>query len=293
MSSDTNNGQAGKLKAPAELSREERTPKHLKFSDPDLTVVVGEGENAVEFYHYKHLLAAFCPFFDNMLSSGMKEANENKIVFPDKDPNAWQIVCKILDPAEVADGKNVDDIISLYIEPSTKENFEEECEKVHALVSWLDFLGLDKLTKRLDKVAAKQFLASFCKGGTYPDYKKGWCAIKQLPCPLVKKVFIAVAKHEFDQVIYEVSSGNDMLWATSRSNFANYLLDDMCGDEFYQLLLSKVRFPGRMDGEERKTVVCNHFFWSLVELASKHVTTMPPSFDATFEDMIGPEGSED
>jgi sugar (pentulose or hexulose) kinase len=60
---------------------------------PDVTVVVGSGDNAREFQCYGAILASASPVLDAMLSSGMKES-ENKT----KDPREWEMVLRCMDP---------------------------------------------------------------------------------------------------------------------------------------------------------------------------------------------------
>mgnify|MGYP003564296217 CR=1 FL=1 len=82
-----------KRKASA-LGPEERTlvAKQLKAVEPDTVVVVG----GTEFYHFKYELCAASEFFDNMLSSGMKEGKENRVELRDKNPDEWPLVFQLL-----------------------------------------------------------------------------------------------------------------------------------------------------------------------------------------------------
>ena len=60
--------------------------KLLKSQAPDVTVVVGSGAAAREFQCYGAILADASPVLDAMLGSGMKECEQKRIEFPDKDP---------------------------------------------------------------------------------------------------------------------------------------------------------------------------------------------------------------
>ena len=102
--------------------------KKLRLDDPDLTVVVG-GE---EFHHYSILLRYACDYFDKMLTTNMKERNELKIYFPDKDPNEWKLVYRFLEPRTATSKCSI-----------TWEN-------VPILLPWFHELGLDALVQVCD-----------------------------------------------------------------------------------------------------------------------------------------------
>lgn len=269
----------------ADLSPEERTPKQLKFSEPDLTVVVGEGENAVEFYHYKHLLAASCPFFDDMFSSGMKEAKENRIVFPDKDPDAWLKVCQFLD--STAEEKNTEAILLSSIVPFTDHNVHLQLQDLMALLSWLDFLGLTKLANTLDDKTAKELYNFYKNGQKYPAFS-AWDVCKLLPCPLVKKIMEVFVKYFFDWVLFAESRGDAR--SDYESNFIEYLHDDVLGDDLWVYLLSKVTFPERLHEFERKKLVKNDMFFCMLEACSKGAQ-VPGRFQKSLKEITG-QGSE-
>jgi len=59
---------------------------------PDVTVVVGTGDNQQEFECYKTVLSFASQYLDAMLSNDMVENNNSRIEFPDKDPDEWEIV---------------------------------------------------------------------------------------------------------------------------------------------------------------------------------------------------------
>jgi hypothetical protein len=71
--------------------------KLLKIQAPDVTVVVGSGAAAQEFQCYGAILAAASPVLDAMLGSGMRECEQKRIEFPDKDPEEWKIILQCLD----------------------------------------------------------------------------------------------------------------------------------------------------------------------------------------------------
>ena len=59
---------------------------------PDVTVVVGTGDNQQEFECYKTVLSFASQYLDAMLSNDMVENSTSRIEFPDKDPEEWKIV---------------------------------------------------------------------------------------------------------------------------------------------------------------------------------------------------------
>ena len=271
-----NNKEAARKLIPASImSEEERTPQTLKFSDPDFTVVVGEGNNAVEFYHYKHLLAAACPYFDDMFSSGMKESKENKVNFPDKDPDSWLIVYRCL--VSLTDGMLVGDISSLI------RRFVREEGEMMELLSWLDFLGVTTLARHLDEITATQIHNYFVEESYYPSHEH-WSQWKYHPCPLIKKVLKEHFKRRLEWIIHGDYQASD------KENVINYLLDDECGEEIFQFLLSKVTFPDQtLKDLDKETIVSNPLFWSLLVSTGKATEGQPPRSQMIrkIEDIIG------
>jgi hypothetical protein len=53
-------------------------------------------------------LAAASPVIDAMLGSGMKECEQKRIEFPDKDPDEWKIILQCLDTASAFFYNHVD-----------------------------------------------------------------------------------------------------------------------------------------------------------------------------------------
>jgi hypothetical protein len=75
--------------------------KTIVSQSPDITVVVGSGDNAEDFWCCRVILASASPVLDAMLSSGMKESAKKRIEFPDKDPDEWRMVLRCIDTARV------------------------------------------------------------------------------------------------------------------------------------------------------------------------------------------------
>lgn len=57
-------------------------PKKIRSQSPDVTVIVGKGDNMQAFECYKIVLSFASPFFDAMLSVEMAEKNASRIELP-------------------------------------------------------------------------------------------------------------------------------------------------------------------------------------------------------------------
>ena len=101
MSSNTTGSNAGDASAPrtgdelsemANLQLESSptlVPKVLKSAEPDLEVVVGQGDEMRTYHHHSILLASYSDYVDTMLSVPMREQETRRITFPDITPANW------------------------------------------------------------------------------------------------------------------------------------------------------------------------------------------------------------
>ena len=64
-------------------------PKVLKSAEPDLEVVVGQGDDMRTYHHHSVLLASYSDYVDTMLSVPMREQETRRITFPDITPANW------------------------------------------------------------------------------------------------------------------------------------------------------------------------------------------------------------
>lgn len=69
--------------------------KRLKFSEPDLTVIVGN--NGKSFRHYSVQLASQSPYIDALLASSMKESETMTISFPEVEEEDWLLMIQFLE----------------------------------------------------------------------------------------------------------------------------------------------------------------------------------------------------
>ena len=65
-------------------------PKVLKSAEPDLEVVVGQGDDMRTYHHHSILLASYSDYVDTMLSVPMREQETRRITFPDITPKNWE-----------------------------------------------------------------------------------------------------------------------------------------------------------------------------------------------------------
>eukprot|EP00339_Tiarina_fusa_P026926 CAMPEP_0117044608 /NCGR_PEP_ID=MMETSP0472-20121206/30913_1 /TAXON_ID=693140 ORGANISM="Tiarina fusus, Strain LIS" /NCGR_SAMPLE_ID=MMETSP0472 /ASSEMBLY_ACC=CAM_ASM_000603 /LENGTH=340 /DNA_ID=CAMNT_0004756397 /DNA_START=135 /DNA_END=1157 /DNA_ORIENTATION=- len=116
--------------------------KRVRSQEPDVTVVVGTGEDKEEFQCYRLVLSLASECFDAMLSAGMKENLESKIEFPDKTPQEWRLFYSFLDPATSRSAKissdNVEALIPWFHEYQMS-SLLEECDNVLHYVLYFEF----------------------------------------------------------------------------------------------------------------------------------------------------------
>lgn len=64
--------------------------KSLKSAEPDLEVVVGQGNDTRTYRHHAVVLASYSDYIDTMLSVPMREQETRRITFPDITPAGWE-----------------------------------------------------------------------------------------------------------------------------------------------------------------------------------------------------------
>ena len=246
---------------------DERSPsKRLKSMAPDVTVVVG----GRKFRHYKVLLCMGCSFFDTMLSTSnaMKESQENRIEFPDKDPDEWEVVYKFLDPT-VSDAEK-DTIFQNALRKD--EDGKLKPTRVLALryLTWFDYLGMETLLQKYDKMLANDIKDQTISFVPCPEYAR-WSKNKHLPFPAFQKIRKQQIKHCFLCVIHKLSRQKREEKYRSRVNrMKKYLLDDEVGDELWQFLLGHLDFPDNMlQDNDKATIVSSPLFIDLLEMLGK------------------------
>ena len=124
--------------------------KKIKSHEPDVTVVVGNGDDKREFLCYSAQLAHASPVLDAMLSSGMMEGETKRICFPDKDPKEWAIILECIDPAGGFLFDRLDD--SRWYEAEHDEAIN--LRNARYFVYWFHELQMDAYLSRCDKIMA-------------------------------------------------------------------------------------------------------------------------------------------
>ena len=247
-------------KKASELSEEERTPKKLKFMEPDMKVVVGEGEEAVEFYHYKVILADACPFIENMLSSNMEEARDGIVRFPDKNPDEWLVVYDFL--VSKTSTVNMDEKFDSILYSQISNIADTICSLGANLLHWFNYLGMETLLQRYDKIAADYLGKTYIKNQLFAPYEE-YCKFK-LICPNMKAM-MEDSVHTWVFTFGPERLLDDML------DVKNYLLDEDCGDDRWDLFQGNVGFPDRMFQElDRKTIVNSPLFEYFLEYSAEN-----------------------
>jgi hypothetical protein len=133
--------------------------KTLISQPPDITVVVGHGDNAQEFQCYSVILASASPVLDAMLSSGMKESEEKRIEFPDKDPDEWRMLLRCIDNSTACLFRIVDQ----YQEEGDLEKMVID-RNVYALVPWFNELQMNSYLNRCDEILYEWMDTTISKG---------------------------------------------------------------------------------------------------------------------------------
>eukprot|EP00977_Amphora_coffeiformis_P026185 scaffold24543_cov195-Amphora_coffeaeformis.AAC.8 len=188
---------------------------------------------------------------------------------------------KLLDPSKTENEKN--STLSLLL--MSEEGFA--AEKVFSILSWLDFLGMDTLLRKYDKLAAQHDLNYVKKASKYPPYIN-WLDCKRQPfCPLVQRVRKEKIKYILHAAVHDLSRPGHKDWAKEKiKRIKTYLLDDHIGYEMWQYLLSKVDFPEDMIQEmDRDTIVKSPFFKHILEISGRSLESLG-SFNKTFSDIV-------
>ncbi len=105
--------------------------KTFKCFRPEITLVVGSGDNKQAFECYKYELCYY-DYFDTMLSSKMKEGKESRIEFPDKDPSYWQLFLDIISPFESTASITLDNVFALapWFQEFQMSKFLDKCDSI-------------------------------------------------------------------------------------------------------------------------------------------------------------------
>jgi hypothetical protein len=117
--------------------------KRIDSQAPDVTIIVGSGDNVEETRFYGVILASASPYLDAMLSNGMMESENRIIRFPEKNPLQWDVVLRCIDPSNAllfTPEPRVDDILSSY----------QDAPRV--LAPWFNELQMQPYLNRCDEI---------------------------------------------------------------------------------------------------------------------------------------------
>lgn len=86
-------------------SREEEGPsfegpptKKLRSCEPDLTVVVGQGDSKKTYVYHSQIMASYSSFVDIALATPMRESENMTITFPEIESEEWEAMIGYLQP---------------------------------------------------------------------------------------------------------------------------------------------------------------------------------------------------
>ena len=71
--------------------------KRIKLSDPDLAVVCRSADKEETLHYHSVAMALHSSYFDNLLTSGMQEAESKTVTLDDVDPNEFRLAIEILE----------------------------------------------------------------------------------------------------------------------------------------------------------------------------------------------------
>ena len=78
-----------KRKGGTSSRRDDPTVKRLRLSDPDLSIVVGEGDQQKTYECYSQIMAMYSGYIDAALALPMREHKTMTLTFPEIDPPVW------------------------------------------------------------------------------------------------------------------------------------------------------------------------------------------------------------
>ena len=102
-------------KEPEQVIHQELPRQKLRSAEPDLRVIVGQGDEKKEYLCHSVVLASHSVYIDTMLATSMKEKRERVLSFPDLDPTTWESMLKFLTDPLASRAMTVEDTVELAI----------------------------------------------------------------------------------------------------------------------------------------------------------------------------------
>mmetsp|Transcript_19410 Transcript_19410/g.46576 ORF Transcript_19410/g.46576 Transcript_19410/m.46576 type:complete len:320 (-) Transcript_19410:250-1209(-) len=132
--------------------------KKIRSQPPDVIVSVGSGESMREFPCYKVILSFASNYLDTMLSSSMKEGTLNRIDFPDKVPEEWEIFYEFIAPQKSGRSKH------------SNSNANINSDNVMTLLPWFHEFQMNDYVRDCDDYIAQHFIGE--EGRSFWKYER-------------------------------------------------------------------------------------------------------------------------
>lgn len=124
------------------------SPKKIRYQEPDVLVVVGDGESKEEFQCHGVVLSMASDYLDAMLSSNMKEGESSRIDFKDKSPEDWKLFFTFIDPTKLRKAEltieNIPTVLPWFHEFGMS-GYLDECDtilsKIHPIKCRMTIIG--------------------------------------------------------------------------------------------------------------------------------------------------------
>ena len=125
---------------------EEPPAKKLRFSEPDLQIVLGTDEDVSTIKVHSLLLANKSRYIDTMLSTPMREQETRTVSFPDISPAIWEKMNKFLDDPLAIRKMKIEDVldVALFYDKYEFTQGTKLCEDI-----MLDYLSPKSLVRHL------------------------------------------------------------------------------------------------------------------------------------------------
>eukprot|EP00578_Thalassiosira_sp_NH16_P015670 CAMPEP_0181106502 /NCGR_PEP_ID=MMETSP1071-20121207/16565_1 /TAXON_ID=35127 /ORGANISM="Thalassiosira sp., Strain NH16" /LENGTH=335 /DNA_ID=CAMNT_0023189911 /DNA_START=519 /DNA_END=1526 /DNA_ORIENTATION=- len=240
--------------------------KKIRSQPPDVIVSVGSGETKREFQCYKVILSFASNYLDTMLSSSMKEGTLNRIDFPDKVPEEWEMLYEFISPQKIGRSKH------------SNSNANINSDNVMTLLPWFHEFQMNDYMRDCDDYIAQHFIGE--EGRSFWKYERHQNELISVYWPRKKRrkeafgtiLNVLQLAHKYDLVSSKDVMGKKIaaIWKMSVHTH------DLFGFPVARSLLSLV-LPLEIDGENKlrmKSGGSKHI-WPLVEkILSPHISRL-------------------
>jgi BTB/POZ domain len=119
------------------ISPTDASTSRLRFSDPDLQIVVGEGEEQKTYEYYSPIMATHSSYIDHALAAPMREQESRSLTFPEIHPPDWDKMMSYLHAGAPAP-QSVDDV-RVVLNWYDKYDFDSGLEICDRVLGGIDF----------------------------------------------------------------------------------------------------------------------------------------------------------